>query len=748
MGKGGGTSGAVSYPAYIETRHGDWLGSASIDVDIVEAMNAILDPGVPAIKASCLLQAIGGVDLDTDDTFVLTDNAGAGWTYWFSVDGSGPGGDYEVAVLSSDASVVVAGKIRTAITNSGKFAPSAGGSAITIVQLNEGTSGNRANSEAVTDVDFTLNSFTGGINQTSINPYSGIAAYDPSTDIETVLDNLAIYKAFVETLDPEGSLDRYSSAVLSQAGDTNFPQIDLASVVTAIVTAAISDVKTAVTDARTESVADAAATVTVARSTAATHAGETAGRVATLADTETARIAAAVRAEATTDLTTIAADAKAKAEITAAAIDTVVRAAAETDLSTIAASARTQTGLASESTSLEARTQAGADLPAAAAVARNEAKTTATAVALDVRSIGKADAEGIITRARQKADADVTMMISSANAAAVSIIDSAPIAALIAQYGQRAEVAHLKTMNRFAGGMAEINAVQGSAFLFGMALLEAEHTEKVDEFLARLSLQIYESVIPSFLRMGATYSAEQSQTEARSIASHLQARTTSELGHLQAEIASIAQHLQTETAFVQSHLQAESSAIAEHLRARVAFVLSHLQTEVSSIVEHMRAGTAYTESQTGLEPKFARDRMGLETEFSKDHLQTFRDRAIAEVKVQAGMTAQVRRGRDAYFLQAVDELFKVLSQEASGKRDLVGLSAEANRLKYVATSEYQKQNVLYDVEEWLWQLKVFQYGSNVLSGVSSGGQVLPERPRMAHCLIFAPFKTSNSFKCK
>lgn len=497
MNKGGGASGAVAFPAYMEGVHGDWLGDESdpIDVNIVEAMNAILDSGVPGVKASTRMVCIAGDSINNDEGFTLRKYNGDTFVYKFSVDeGSVTGEDFVVYITSTANAVVVATCVVLFVEDSGQFEASGDGAEAIITQLISGVIGNGENSETVTDAGFSLPNFTGGVTASSVNPYTSISAYDPTSDINVYMDDLATYKAFVEALNPETALASHVGTALTKSGDTEFPPIDISTTVASIVSSAISDAGLAVTSAR-------------------------------------------------------------------------------------------------------------------------------EATALDV--------ETSIWDARSKASAATASAINSAISAAMAMIESAPVASMIVQFGQRAEVAHLKTLNRFAGGMAEINAVQGSAFLFGMALLEAEHTEKVDEFIAQLSLRIYESVVPTYL--------------------------ATELG-------------------------------------------------------------------------FSREQLGLEVAFSTDQLQVFRERALTEIRAQVGLTAQVRRGRDAFFIQAVNDLAGMLSQQVAGKGSVASLSVEANRLKFTALSERDKQDLLYDVEEWLWQVKVFQYGSNVLSGIATGGQVLPERP--------------------
>ena len=89
--------------------------------------------------------------------------------------------------------------------------------------------------------------------------------------------------------------------------------------------------------------------------------------------------------------------------------------------------------------------------------------------------------------------------VSMAIAAAEEIIESAPIAKAVATYRRRALSEHLRSVNRFAGGMADINAVNSSAFIIGMALRESDFEDKILDYQAGLETQLYSSAFPVYI---------------------------------------------------------------------------------------------------------------------------------------------------------------------------------------------------------------------------------------------------------
>ncbi len=237
---------------------------------------------------------------------------------------------------------------------------------------------------------------------------------------------------------------------------------------------------------------------------------------------------------------------------------------------------------------------------------------------MDRRTEAILDASKTVDSVRGGAIADVNTIMDAAVTQTQVMIASAPIQDMIKEFQRNAETTHLRAISRFAGGMADINAVQSSAYLIGMALMEAEHVQSVDLFSAQLALNIYNTVIGQYLTTHGRYISE-------------------ELG-------------------------------------------------------------------------------------------TFVDRFNAHLRSDTVLTAQKDVNRSAMINSGANDISRLLLSSVDGKRTVSSMQNEVSKTRIIAKSEETKQGVLYDVEDWLWDAKAFQYGSNVLSGISTGGQVLPEAP--------------------
>jgi hypothetical protein len=118
------------------------------------------------------------------------------------------------------------------------------------------------------------------------------------------------------------------------------------------------------------------------------------------------------------------------------------------------------------------------------------AKADATGVLRNV------DIDNIVTISQELSQADIAAALDDV----MDAMSSADIAGTVTEFGNSLEYAKAKAMRRFAGAMSEINAVEGSAFLLGMAMIEAEHLQSIAKFNSDVRLSIFRDLITS--RMG------------------------------------------------------------------------------------------------------------------------------------------------------------------------------------------------------------------------------------------------------
>ena len=89
--------------------------------------------------------------------------------------------------------------------------------------------------------------------------------------------------------------------------------------------------------------------------------------------------------------------------------------------------------------------------------------------------------------------------VRQAIAVALEAIEDVIVRHTVRQFERRADTARRTAVNRFAGQMADINAVNSSAFMLGMATIEAQHIQSVDDFDAQLTSDIYRQAMTGSL---------------------------------------------------------------------------------------------------------------------------------------------------------------------------------------------------------------------------------------------------------
>lgn len=108
-----------------------------------------------------------------------------------------------------------------------------------------------------------------------------------------------------------------------------------------------------------------------------------------------------------------------------------------------------------------------------------------------------------------------TNAIANAIAAATSVLAGSAISDQVDAYEVKATPRFLRSVNRFASGLADIGAVNSSAFIVGMALLESEFVADVNKFDADLSAQAFNAIAVDGIR--ATFQAAATKQQQRNV---------------------------------------------------------------------------------------------------------------------------------------------------------------------------------------------------------------------------------------
>lgn len=108
--------------------------------------------------------------------------------------------------------------------------------------------------------------------------------------------------------------------------------------------------------------------------------------------------------------------------------------------------------------------------------------------------LNEIDTTTLATAARSGAENGLNKAISFA----VDAINSNLVKDAVVQYQRRSNVQKERSISRFSRTMADVNAVNSSAYMFGLAMIEAQHLQDVDQFQSQLEIQTYDRMIQNY----------------------------------------------------------------------------------------------------------------------------------------------------------------------------------------------------------------------------------------------------------
>ena len=94
---------------------------------------------------------------------------------------------------------------------------------------------------------------------------------------------------------------------------------------------------------------------------------------------------------------------------------------------------------------------------------------------------------------------NVSSAMTSAIAAAIAVVNDDNIKEMTDAYEDRTKKQYLRAKTRLAAGMSDINAVNSSAFIFGMASIDRQWIEDVNNFDSQTTNDLYKTALGLFL---------------------------------------------------------------------------------------------------------------------------------------------------------------------------------------------------------------------------------------------------------
>lgn len=521
------------------------------------------------------------------------------------------------------------------------------------------------------------------------NPYEGVSAYNADENFEDADDQR---DTTVELL---SSLTNWSDAV--DAADTKaasvIDSVDIGALFSTVVTEAIASAAAAVTaaftDARSESGAMLDEVSAGARSKAQLAVADVLGTLPS--------INAAAGTQIDEDGALTLSHGQALSTNAAARIASLVSTG---DASTLSFAEQL----------MQRATQGGASsLLAQMPVTASAAKGVFT----DVQNAAIPDS--IIWGAFNAAKNSAMECVSMATSAALTAFDESLIAEVVTAYRNEALKTHLRAVNQFTGGMSDINAVNSSAFVFGMALLESDFTSDVSKFQAELRLRIFDKARDQFTALFS-----------QNVAAYMNVYQVQNATYMQGYSAQVQAVVGVISEFVRSYV----SGFAEYLTAyrsenesdRALFkTIADVKTTLGQVFANVQSQAFSQTLDKSVDAVFSH--LAERLNMSKGMIAQYFDGAVKEA-------IDLRTQRTAFTSAGAAQQLQFETTEFELNRAATTLMAEMARIKTVFAVEELQKNLEYDVRSGVWDLELFQMAGNVVA--AANGSVVTNVGKPSH----------------
>lgn len=357
-------------------------------------------------------------------------------------------------------------------------------------------------------------------------------------------------------------------------------------------------------------------------------------------------------------------------------------------------------------------------------------------------------------------------IVNSIVSASKGAVDSGIIGDLRDEYESRKLNTHLRSIARYASGMADLNAVQHSTFVVGMGLLEIDFDRDVDDYDKQLSFELFRGGLNVAMNTATSLLTTSFSSYQQLVGTYTQmlSQESSEYTKLIMDI--FASRLQTYLGVMPQYFGAYTDVIGKYisgsnnlmsLKAGLAGTFAKAECDLSSGLTAMRS-----QSDTNLMKMFTdtgvqqtTQRNAMVDSLIKNRSSSFNSMFTADSQVasnafnaSAGTRTQLIQSvskmfesfvnsqldvnvrnaltRDSlkqqFVLNSTNRLSDMLFKELDSTVASAQTTIEAQRFKAVLFSEQYVQDLQIDVGDARWDLEAFQYAANA-GAAGFGGTV-------------------------
>jgi hypothetical protein len=520
-----------------------------------------------------------------------------------------------------------------------------------------------------------------GITDSGGNPFEGVSAYDPEAELDSTDADFAELLSDVKALDPQADFSTFVQSALSQA-DSVVETLDVESIVTDVIDRAVSKASEIAVSNSQDAKNVISSTLPTIRSNADSNATE---QITTSVDEASA--AGTIIDESSDKGATVAAD-----EITKGGGLSIPITSNVIEVGSTISDSITST--------LEGN-------------ARDAAKTSMTSV---INAVSP-DVTTIIYQAIVGLKTTVRDIVSEASTLALEVVDAEQVTAAVEAYRKRALKVHLRNVNRFAGGMADIGAVNSSAFIMGMALLESDHQDNVDEFQARLELELYTQVLTT------------------GMSQYVETFRNVFVQYMDSYERRFAQTLDIYKTNLPVYAQTFLTILPEYVRAYLQSLMDYIGLYNSTSTQNTQVATELVNKRLDL---FSRNVDQEGGSFDKTlAIGAQNILGLASSEIDGTVRARIFEGnnRMQVAMTGTQLMTGMKDNKIRFRHASTTLLEQINRARIIALSEEYAKNLLYDVNSSNWDIELYQKAANVLAGVSGAVVSTAGKPSDAQTVL-------------
>ena len=292
--------------------------------------------------------------------------------------------------------------------------------------------------------------------------------------------------------------------------------------------------------------------------------------------------------------------------------------------------------------------------------------------------------DAIVTSAGDVTD---SVLESAANKAA-SIISSSIVSDAVTAFEQRAQYSRDRAYRRFTGQMSDINAVHSSAFMFGLALIEAQHLQGVGQFHSEVSREQFNNLLGRYIELFSTQLSQEIQVAVRNKVSREEM---------------MGQMFRIAASMFESHMARHIEAFQRYLGTAVQAAIQNKVSKEQGVVAHAGLQTQLYDANT------------------EKHLRLFANQLQAELQA----AVQNKVSEDNIIAQQVPMLFGAEFDIVNLRNTVAQMLLETKRIRTVAEAEFIGNQADMNRSYATWDMNVYAKAGATL-GAIQGGHFVPD----------------------